>query len=187
MAKPLAGSGSGVAQGVQSVGTVTDLFGQASHLGDAAGVVGHGAVSVGGQGDAQGGEHAHGGDADAVQAAVEVGGEGAGAVHDGGGAAGGEVGDQDGHGHDEDGGDGGHHAQGDAADDDGGGASLRGGGQLLGGLVVVGGEVLGEVTDEGTADQATQDGDEHAPGVVLGADDEVGQGMATMAERMAAV
>src|SRR5699024_4683763 len=121
----------------------TDLFGQASHLGDAAGVVGHGAVSVGGQGDAQGGEHTHSGDADAVQAAVEVGGEGAGAVHDGGGAAGGEVGDQDGHGHDEDGGDGGHHAQGDAADDDGGGASLRGSGQLLGGLVVVGSEVLG--------------------------------------------
>ena len=40
-----------------------------AHLGDAAGVVGHGAVGVGGQGDAQGGQHAHGGDADAVEAA----------------------------------------------------------------------------------------------------------------------
>jgi hypothetical protein len=38
------------------------------HLGDAAGVVGHRAVGVDGHGDAEGGEHADGGDADAVEA-----------------------------------------------------------------------------------------------------------------------
>ena len=47
----LAGRCGGVAQGVQSVGTVTDFFRQAAHFSDAAGVVGHGAVSVGCQGD----------------------------------------------------------------------------------------------------------------------------------------
>ena len=103
----LAGGGGGVAQGVQGVGALADLLRQAAHLGDAAGVVGHGAVGVGGQGDAQGGEHAHAGDADAVQALVEGVGEGAGAVHDDGGAAGGEVADEHGHGHDQDGGQGG--------------------------------------------------------------------------------
>ncbi len=67
----LAGGGGGVAQRVQGVGALPDLLRQAGHLGDAAGVVGHRAVGVGGQGDAQGGEHAHTGDADAVQALVE--------------------------------------------------------------------------------------------------------------------
>src|SRR5699024_9201021 len=63
--KALAGGGGGVAQRVESVGAVAHFLAQAGHFGDAAGVVRHGAVGVGGQGDAQGGEHTHSGDADA--------------------------------------------------------------------------------------------------------------------------
>ena len=174
--KALAGGSGGVAQGVQGVGTVTNFFGQAGHLGNAASVVRHGAVGVGGQGDAQGGEHAHAGDADAVQALVEREAEAAHLIQDGGGAACGEVGDQDGHRHDQDGGDGGHQAQGNAADDDGSGAGLGSGGQLFGGLIVIRGKILGEVADESTADQTAEDGNEDAPAVVLRAENEVAQG-----------
>ena len=49
----LAGGGGGVAQESRRVGAFSDLITQAGHLGDAAGVVSHGAVGVGGQGDAQ--------------------------------------------------------------------------------------------------------------------------------------
>ena len=60
----LAGSSSGVAQRVQSVGALTDLFGQAAHLGDTAGVVGHGTISISCQSDAQSGQHTNTGNTD---------------------------------------------------------------------------------------------------------------------------
>src|SRR5699024_266392 len=104
------------AQGVQGVGALPDGLGQAGHLGNAPGVVRHRAVGVGGQSDAQGGQHAHGGDADAVEPPVK-----------GGPASGGVEADEDGNGYDENGGDGGQHAQGQPPDDDGGRARLRGG------------------------------------------------------------
>ena len=159
----LAGGGGGVAQGVQRVGALADLGRQAAHLGNAACVVGHGAVGVSGQGDTQGGEHAHTGDADAVQTSVKGLGESAGGVHDLGGSAGGEVADQDGGGHNENGGHSGLKAQGDTTDDDGGGAGLGGGSQLLGGLVGVGSVVLGEITDGAAPHQTGYDGGIHAP------------------------
>ena len=161
----LAGGGGGVAQGVQRVGALPDFLGKAAHLGNAAGVVGHGAVSVGSQSDAQGGEHAHAGDADAVQTLAEVRS-----------AAGGEEADDDSGADDQDGSHGGLEAQGDAADDDGGGTGLGGRGQLLGGLIVVGGVVLGEVADGGAADQAAEDGHVDTPAVVGGAEDESAEG-----------
>src|SRR5699024_868112 len=132
--------GGGVAQGVQGVGALPDGLGQAGHLGNAPGVVRHRAVGVGGQGDAQGGQHAHRGDADAVEPPVK-----------GGPASGGVEAD-------EDGGDGGQHAQGPPSADDGGRARLRGGGQLLGGLVGVRGVVFRKVADGTPPDEAAQDG-----------------------------
>lgn len=45
-------------------------------------------------------------------------------------------------------------------------------GQLLGGLVVVRGVVLGEVADGAAADEAAEDGDVNAPAVLLGSENE---------------
>ena len=170
----LTGSSGGVAQGVQSVGTLTDLFRQTGHFCDTAGVVSNGAVCVGSQGDAQGGQHADSSDADAVQALVEGCGEVAGLIHDGDGAACCEVSDQDSCSNDQDGSQGGHQAQGDTTDDDGSSTGLGGSSQVLGGLVVVRGEVLGEVADQAAAHQTAEDGDVDADPAL--ADDEHGQG-----------
>ncbi len=148
------------------------LSAQAAHLRNAAGVVRHGAVSVRGQGDAQGGEHADGGDADAVEAPVEGFGEGTGGIHNDGGAAGGEVAQQHGGRHNQDGGQGGQDTQGNTADDDGGGAGL-GSGQLLSGLIGVRGVILREVADGAAADETAEDGhiNAHVP-----IQNEIGQG-----------
>ena len=172
----LAGGSSGVAKGIKRVGAVADFFRQTGHLGNAAGVVGHGAVSVGRKGDAEGGEHADSGNADAVQALVELSGERAAGVDDRGGAACAEVAEQDSDGNDQNGSHGGLQAQRDTADDDRGGAGLGSGGQLLRGLIVVRGVVLGEVADGAAADQAAEDRNVDAPAVLLGSENQVGQG-----------
>ena len=172
----LAGGSSGVAKGIEGIGAVADFFRQAGHLGNAAGVVGHGAVSVGRKGDAEGGEHADSGNADAVQALVELSSERTAGIDDRGGAACAEVAEQDGDGDNQNGSHGGLQAQGDTADDDRSGAGLGSRGQLLGGLVVVRGVVLGEVADGAAADEAAEDGDVNAPAVLLGSENEVGQG-----------
>ena len=148
----LAGGGSGVAQGVQCVCALAHLGLQAGHLGDAAGIISHRAVGVGGQGDAQSGQHTHGRQRDTVQA------------HAGAGrAAAEEEGQQDAHRHDDDGHCGGQHAQTQAADDDGGGTGLALAAQLLGGLIGVGGIVLGGLADQHAGHQAGQDGHIQAP------------------------
>ena len=169
----LAGGGGGVAQRVQCVGPLPDALRQAAHLRDAAGVICHGAVGVRSQGDAQGGQHTHAGDADAVQALVEGRSKGAGLIHDLHAAAGGEVADQHRSRHDQDGGQSGLQTQGDAADDDGGGAGLGGGRQLLSGLIGIRGVILGEVADGAAADQTAEDGhiNAHVP-----IQNEIGQG-----------
>ena len=68
----IAGGGSGVAKHVEGVGALAHLFGQESHLGVAAGVVGNGAESVGGQRHAKCRQHADGRKADAVDAGRKV-------------------------------------------------------------------------------------------------------------------
>mmetsp|Transcript_25457 Transcript_25457/g.75625 ORF Transcript_25457/g.75625 Transcript_25457/m.75625 type:complete len:667 (+) Transcript_25457:447-2447(+) len=65
----LARGGGRVAQRVERVGDVAHLLAQVGQLGEAARVVGDGAVRVGGEGDAEGGEHAHRRDGNAVRAA----------------------------------------------------------------------------------------------------------------------
>ena len=161
--KALAGSGRGVAQRVESVGALADFLGETGHLGDAAGVVGHGAVSVGRESDAERGEHADAGDADAVQTLVEGLGEVTGAVNDRLGAARGKVADENGGSNDQNGGQRGLETEGDAADDDRGRAGLGSRGELPGGLIGVGGVILGEVADGAAADQTAEDGDVNAP------------------------
>ena len=66
--KALAGGGRGIAQRVEGVGTAAHFSAQAAHLGITAGIVGYGAVGIGGQGDTKGREHTHGGDTYAVEA-----------------------------------------------------------------------------------------------------------------------
>ena len=145
--KALAGSGSGVAQGIQRVGALTNFGLQAGHLGNAAGVIGHGAIGIGRQGDAQGSQHTYGSQRDAIQ------------THGGGSSAAGNiVGNQDAHRNDNDGQDGGEHAQAQTTDHDGGGAGQGGVSQTLGGLVGVGSEILGGSTDENAGNQTGQDG-----------------------------
>ena len=104
----LTGGGGGVSESVEGVGAVAHVFLHSrGHLGDAAGVVGDGAVGVSGEGHTKRGEHAHGSDGDSVHV-------GAG------------LGTEDGHNEDE----GGHsardHADTDTLDDDRGRSSLRG-------------------------------------------------------------
>ncbi len=161
----LAGSGSGVAERVKSVGTVTDFLGKTGHFGDAAGVIGNRAVSVGSEGDAEGGEHADTGDANAVKTLVEAGL-----------TAGAEEADYYSGADNEDGGERGLHAERKTADDDGCRAGLGRGGKLLGGLVVIGGVILGEVTDSAAADKAAEDGNIYAPAVLVSAEDEIAKG-----------
>ncbi len=67
MAKPLPVAAVVLPRAVELVGALAHFRGQTGHLGVAAGIVGDGAVGVGGQGDAQGGEHAHRGHADAEE------------------------------------------------------------------------------------------------------------------------
>ncbi len=139
-------------------------LGQTGHLGDTAGVVGYGAISVGRESDAERGKHAYTGDADAVEALVEGLGEHTVGVHDGDGAAGGEIAHQHGHGYDEDGSQGRLQPQRDTADDDGGRAGLRGVGQFLRGRISIGGVVFSEIADGATPNQAAaEDGHENAP------------------------
>src|SRR5690606_38301783 len=115
--------------------------------------------------DAERGEHADGGDGDAVDAAAVAHGPVTGEV-------GGADADHDGD-HREGGG---PHALGDAGDDQGGGTGLGLAGNLLDGLVGVGGEPLGDLADEPADDQAGDDGDPDAhPVVDLVAEDPVGQ------------
>ena len=143
----LTGGGGGVAEGVKRIGALTNLRLQAGHFGDTAGVIGNGAVGIGGQGDAQRSQHADSRQRDAVK------------THSGGGAAAGNIiGDQDADRNDDDGQDGGQHAQAQTADHDGGGAGQGGVSQTLGGLVGVAGEVLGGSTDENAGNQTGKDG-----------------------------
>ena len=137
---------------------------EAAHLGDAAGVIGDGAVGVDGDGDAGGGEHADGGEGDAV----EVAGDGIGYIDA-------DADEDDGHPC-------AHHADGDAADDGGGGAGLGLARDALDGCIVLGGIDLGDEADGHAADDAGDDGPEELhPAVTLlaeeeGRDDHQGRG-----------
>ena len=126
--------GGGIAEGVEGVGASADGFVHAGHLGDAARVVGDGAVGVGGECDAEGREHTDGGDADAEHAVFA--------------ASEGVVRAEDGGGDDEDGREGGEHAEGGAVDDDGACAALRGFGEFSGRGIGSAGEKLGKEADE---------------------------------------
>mmetsp|Transcript_1897 Transcript_1897/g.4618 ORF Transcript_1897/g.4618 Transcript_1897/m.4618 type:complete len:1000 (+) Transcript_1897:220-3219(+) len=136
--KPLADGGRGVAGGVEGIGLVADLAGELSHLGDATGVVGDGAVDVNGEAGGQGGEHAEGGEGDAVHAAHLDAGE-----HD--------------EGDDDDGEDHTLVPKGKAVDNVGSGACLSCACDLTDGGVGVGGVVFGDEADEATAPKARHD------------------------------
>ena len=112
---------------------------EAAHLGDAAGIIGDGAVGVDGDGDAGGGEHADGGEGDTV----EVAGDGIGYVNA-------DADEDDGHPC-------AHHADGDAADDGGGGAGLRLARDALDGCIVLGGIDLGDKADDEADDEPRDD------------------------------
>ena len=180
--KALARGGRRVAQRVEGVGTLAHLGTQTAHLGVAAGVVGDGPVGVGGQRDAQCREHAHGGDADAVEAlrevlrrhhVVDVEADGA------------KVGQDDGHADRHDGDGRGDHSRADAGDDDRCGAGLRAAGDLLRRTVGVRGVVLGGLSDHDASHEARDDR-EGEPHPVLDAqqieDTEGGQGDQQRAE-----
>ena len=118
------------------------VLAQVGHLRDTARVVGDGAVGVCGKGDPKGGEHAHRGQADAVEPHVKVG------------AAARRIeADQHGHAYDEHREHAGIHSQGDSADNHGARARHGGVRQLLGGTVGVRGEILGGVADQDTGHQ----------------------------------
>ncbi len=161
--KAFSGGSGGVAEGIEGIGAVANFGLKAGHFGDAAGVIGDGAVGVGGEGDAEGREHANGGKGDTVEAVAGTGE-----------TAGGAEGNEDG-GADDDYGQGrGEHAKANTADDEGGGAGLGFFSKVLGGVVGVRGEVFGADTDEDTGDEAGEDGGVKAHAIA--AEDEVNQG-----------
>ena len=124
------------------------LLAHVGHLRDTAGVIGDRAVSVGGQGNAQGSQHTDGGQADAVEAVIV-----------GVAAAGQEIAGQNGSADDDHRKHGGKHSQGQAADDDGSGTGAGGARQLLGRLIGIGGVIFGDHTDENTSQQAGKNGE----------------------------
>ena len=134
----LAGRGGCVAEGVEGVGAVADLFGKSGLLGDGAGVVGDGAVGIGREGDPQRREHADRGQRDAVQVGEPVGEPDA---------------DDDGDQRDE----GAEHPQAEAVDDDGCGPGVGLVGQGLGPPVFVRGEPLRRGADDLPNDEADDD------------------------------
>ena len=128
----LADGGCGVAGGVQGVCAAAHLGAEERHLRDAAGVVRDGAEAVDGQAAGKRGEHAQGGQGDAVEVAELEG-------------------HVDGRGQHEDGDDAALVAQGQALDDVHSRAELAGTGQLARGHIGVGGEVLrDQANDEAT-------------------------------------
>ena len=68
--EPFADGGGGVADGIEVVGDLTDFRVEPGHFGDAAGVIGNRPVGVDGHDHAGGGQHAEGGNGDAVYAAA---------------------------------------------------------------------------------------------------------------------
>jgi hypothetical protein len=158
----------GVADGVERIGGVAHFFRQVGHLGDAAGVVGDGAIGVDGDDDAGHGEHGHDGHGDAVQA--------------GGAATGRFVAGEDAGGDDE------HrqrrrlHGHGEALDDVGGVAGEARLGDALHRVVARRREVLGDDDDEGGHDDAADraqeqpaDAGDAGDTVLLGAEHPVGE------------
>ena len=70
--KAFADGGSSVAHRIKAVGAGADFFGQLTHLGDTARVIGHRAVGIYGELDTGVGQHTHGGNCDAVQASKVI-------------------------------------------------------------------------------------------------------------------
>ncbi|GFI07095.1 hypothetical protein IMSAGC006_01845 [Muribaculaceae bacterium] len=71
--KAFSGGGGGVAERVEGVGAASHFGSESAHFGVAAGIVGDRSVGIGGQSDAESGEHTHGGDAYAVETPRDVG------------------------------------------------------------------------------------------------------------------
>ena len=141
----LARGGGRVAQGVQRVRAHAHVRLAVRHLGDAAGVVGDGAVGVRGERDSECGEEADGGDGDAVLSRELV------AREDG---------DADADGGDSDG----EHTDAEALDDDGRGPVLGGGRDVARGRVRVRRAVLSPLGDDDARDEADGDAAEELPG-----------------------
>ncbi len=70
--KTFTGSSSGIAQRIEGIGTLAHLRPEATHLGIATCIVGDRPISIGGQRDAQCGEHAHRRNGDAIKPHAEV-------------------------------------------------------------------------------------------------------------------
>ena len=138
MAKPLPVAAVVLPRASRSSVTLADTLGEVGHLGNAAGVIGDGAVGVSGEGHGEGREHAHGGDGNTVLA-----GQGGGS--------------QDGGDNDDDGEAARDHADAKALDDDGGGAGLASVGDGLNGVEGVRREVLGQVADHEAGAEADDD------------------------------
>ena len=150
--KAFTGSGGGVTQGVKGIGTMAHLFSQLTHLGVTTGIVGNRTVGVGSQGDAQCGEHAHGGNADAVQTVCQTL-----ARHAQVETVGKAEAEDDGHTDGDDGDAGGYHARAYTFYYNSSGtrqSCLR---NLLGGLVRVRRVVLGGLSDDDTGCQSADD------------------------------
>jgi hypothetical protein len=131
----LSDGGGGVSGGVEGISDLADLVSELSHFGDASGIVGDGAIPVDGEGDGQVGEHAEGGEGDAVEAEEEVG----------------EVGSD---GDEERGHYGREVAEGESESDVGAGAGDAALGEVAYGLVRVRGHVLCEGSDDEAGNQA---------------------------------
>mmetsp|Transcript_33142 Transcript_33142/g.55543 ORF Transcript_33142/g.55543 Transcript_33142/m.55543 type:complete len:789 (-) Transcript_33142:223-2589(-) len=146
--EPLPGGGGGVAQGVQGVRLAPHLLGDAGvHLRQPPGVVRHRPVGVSGQGDAEGGQHAHGGDGHPVLVLDGVAGD-------------------DGDAEDQRGGHARDHAHAQALDDNGGGAGHAAVLDGDHGGEVERGEVFRELADQHAGDETDQDTVELVPHVV---------------------
>ena len=135
--KALTCSGCGVAKGVEGVSAVAHFLSEFAHLGVTASIVGNGTVCICCQRDAQGGEHAHGGNTDTIKAVLD-----AFWIHIHLETICAKVAEHDGHANCQHGDACGNHTSSDTLDDNGGGACLTCSGNGLRGRIAVAGIVF---------------------------------------------
>ena len=155
--KALTGSSSGVAEGIEGIGTVAHLLAELAHLCISSRIVGDRTVGIGSQRDTQGGEHTDSSDTDTIEALTDGSG-----THGEVEAIGKQVTQHDGYSDGHHWHTGADHARANTLDDDCCRTRLAGFGNTLGGLVAMRGVILGGLAYHNACRQTADNREAHA-------------------------
>ena len=142
--KSLSSSGRGVTKSIQGIGSVTDTFFQFGHFGNTTGIVRHGSVGIGSQGDTQGTEHTNSGHGNTVLSRQSI------ATQNGGNK-------------NQNGEDGGNHTDTQTLNDDSGRSGNTGFGNGLGRPKGVTSKVFGRLSNQDTGKKSNTDTSKDSP------------------------